>query len=364
MKIAKLKLTNFRNYKKLELDFSKSKNIIIGNNGSGKTNIIEAIYYLSLTKSFRAPDEILIKENTPFAIIESKIKEENTNNYKIVLTQNSKNIKINNKQINRLSDYISKINVILFSVEDMKLIKDNPSAHRKLITMDLSSIDNEYLILLSTYNRVLKQRNTYLKQMMINSTLPKNYLNIITEKLVDLNLKIYKKRKEYIKSINSFISEIFYQITNRENLTIDYITNIKYFAKEELLKDFDKNLMKDINYGKTTIGIHLDDYVFKINNQNIKAYLSEGETKNAVISYKLSEIKYCQSVLKKSPILLLDDLFSELDKNKINNILQFLDKDIQTFITTTDIHKVSKKILTNCNVYKIKNGKIKVVEYE
>ena len=146
MKITKLKLTNFRNYPKLELDFSKSKNIIIGNNGSGKTNIIESIFYLSLTKSFRTnTDTALIKADCDYSVIEAKIKDRITNTYKIVINKENKRITIDGTQISKIGDYISKINTILFSTEDMKLVKDNPSIHRKLINMDLSSFDNEYL---------------------------------------------------------------------------------------------------------------------------------------------------------------------------------------------------------------------------
>lgn len=365
MKITKLKLTNFRNYPKLELDFSKSKNIIIGNNGSGKTNIIESIFYLSLTKSFRTnTDTALIKDDSDYAVIEAKIKDKITNTYRIVINKENKKITIDGTQISKIGDYISKINTILFSTEDMKLVKDNPSIHRKLINMELSSFDNEYLKLLSLYNRVLKQRNTYLKSMMTNSMIPKSYLDILTNKLIDLNIQISQKRAKFIEQINTYLPYYFEKITGKTLLKLKYISNIKNLETSELQNLYAKSFQKDLNYGKTNHGIHLDDYVFEFNNKNIKDYLSEGETKNAIIAMKLSEIEYCKVNLKKEPILLLDDLFSELDKTKINNILQYLDKDIQIFITTTDIHKVSRSILNNCNVYKISKGKIKVTKYE
>ena len=209
MKITKLKLTNFRNYPKLELDFSKSKNIIIGNNGSGKTNIIESIFYLSLTKSFRTnTDTALIKDDCDYAVIEAKIKDRITNTYKIVINKENKRITIDGTQISKIGDYISKINTILFSTEDMKLVKDNPGIHRKLINMELSSFDNEYLKLLSLYNRVLKQRNTYLKSMMTNSMIPKSYLDILTNKLIDLNIQISQKRAKFIEQINTYFETI------------------------------------------------------------------------------------------------------------------------------------------------------------
>src|SRR5574344_613460 len=157
MKITNLKLVNFRNYDSLNLQFHKNMNIIIGNNGVGKTNIIESIYYLSLTKSFRTNNDLnLIKEACDYSSITGTIIDKISNDYRIVISQKGKNIKIDNLQINKIGDYISKINIVLFTQEDLKLIKDNPSIHRKLINMELSQFNNEYLRLLSIYNKILK----------------------------------------------------------------------------------------------------------------------------------------------------------------------------------------------------------------
>ena len=260
MKITKLKLTNFRNYPKLELDFSKSKNIIIGNNGSGKTNIIESIFYLSLTKSFRTnTDTALIKDECDYAVIEAKIKDRITNTYKIVINKENKRITIDGTQISKIGDYISKINTILFSTEDMKLVKDNPSIHRKLINMDLSSFDNEYLKLLSLYNRVLKQRNTYLKSMMTNSMIPKSYLDILTNKLIDLNIQISQKRAKFIEQINTYLPYYFEKITGKTLLKLKYISNIKNLETSELQNLYDKSFQKDLNYSFFSIYILLNN---------------------------------------------------------------------------------------------------------
>lgn len=365
MKITNLKLKNFRNYDNLNLDFSQYKNIIIGNNGIGKTNIVEAIYYLSLTKSFRTSnDEVLIKDNEDFAVIEANIVDKINNNYKIVINKVGKNIKIDNNPITSISDYISKINVILFNQEDLKLIKDNPSTHRKLINMELSEFNNEYLKLLSLYNKVLKQRNTYLKSMYFNGNIPRDYLDILTDKLADLGLKIYHIRKEYIEEINSYLAKIFYKIVKKDNLSIKYISNYENKTKEELLKQYKKMEQKDINYGKTHLGIHIDDFLFNINSKLAKDFLSEGELKNAIISFKLSEIKYCINKKNKTPILILDDLFSELDDKKINSLIGNFKKNFQIIITTTDLNKVNPKLLNNCRVFKITNKRIEVKDYE
>ena len=365
MKITNLKLKNFRNHSNLELSFSNYKNIIIGNNGIGKTNIVEAIYYLALTKSFRTNNDlVLIKDNEDFAVIEATIVDKISNNYRIVINKEGKNIKIDNNTIKIISDYISKINVILFTEEDMRLIKDNPSVHRKLINMELSEFNNEYLKILSTYNKVLKQRNMYLKSMLLNGNIPYDYLDILTDKLVDLGLKIYNIRKDYINELNTYIDSIFYKVVKKEHLQIKYISSFENKTKEELIKIYHHNYKKDINYGKTNIGIHLDDFIFEINNKNAKEYLSQGELKNAIIAFKLSEIKYCINVKNKTPILILDDLFSELDNRKINSLIGNFKKKFQIIITTTDIEKVNEKLLHNCRVFKITNKKLEVKDYE
>ncbi len=365
MKITNLKLKNFRNHNNLNLNFSNYKNIIIGNNGIGKTNIVESIYYLALTKSFRTNnDEVLIKDSEDFAVIEANIVDKISNVFKIVITKAGKNIRIDNNQIKSIGDYISKLNVILFTTEDMKLIKDNPSIHRKLINMELSQFNNDYLKLLSMYNKVLKQRNTYLKSMYLNGNIPTDYLEILTDKLIDLGIKIHNIRKDYVNQINSYIGIIFKKVVKKELLQIKYISNFEGKNKEELQKDYKKNQTKDINYGKTHLGVHIDDYLFEINNHLAKDFLSEGELKNAIIAFKLSEIKYCINTKKRTPILILDDLFSELDDKKINTLISNFKKNFQIIITTTDIDKVNKKLLNNCRVIKITNKKVEVKDYE
>ncbi len=366
MKITNLKLTNFRSYDKLDLNFSDYKNIIIGNNGVGKTNIVEAIYYLALTKSFRTnEDQNLIKDDNEFAVIEGRIKDKIYNNYKIVINKKGKNIKIDNSSVTKISDYISKLNVVLFNREDSKLIKDNPSTHRKLINMELSEFNNEYLKLLSIYNKIMKQRNMYLKSMLINSTIPKDYLDIMTDKLIDIGLKINHIRKQYIDEINEYLEPIFYKSVKKSNLKINYVSHYNDKTKDDLIKEYTRSFKRDLNYGMTHVGIHLDDFIFELENgKAAKNYLSEGEQKNAIISFKLAEIKYCINNTGKTPILILDDLFSELDNKKINTLIGNFKKSFQIFITTTDIDKVNKKLLKDCSVIKISNKKVEVKKYE
>lgn len=359
MQILDLKLLNFRNYEKLELQFNPYKNIIIGKNGMGKTNIVEAIYVLALTKSFRGSKEnVIIKYNTDLARIEGTIKDKYKDTYKVIIKNNEKKVKINNTNIDRISDYISRINIVLFTSEDLKLIKDTPNTRRKLINIELSQFSNDYLKILTMYNKVLKQRNSYLKLLYINGNASKDYFDILTNQLIEIGMKVNKYRADFIDNISKYIEVNYEKITKKSGLKLVYKSDFLNKSKEELIKMYKRELNRDITLGKTNIGVHRDDYEFYLNDKNLKDYGSEGEQKNAVISLKLAEINIFKEEKNVNPILILDDLFSELDQQKINNILKFISEDIQTFVTTTDLKKVSKKLMENSKVFKVDNGNV------
>ena len=359
MQISSLKLLNFRNYETLELKFSNKVNLIYGKNGMGKTNIIEAIYMLGLTKTFRSNnDDIVIKKGKNIAKIEGTIKDNIFNNYKIIISNAGKRIKIDNNKIAKVSDYITKVNIILFNPDDLKLIKDTPSIRRKMLNIEISGINGEYLLLLNSYNKVLKQRNAYLKALNKKKDYETSFLNILTEQLVDLGLKIMWIREDFINNINSYISDIYYEITHKGTLKVVYKSEFLGKNKEDLLKMFEKNISREIFLGKTIFGIQHDDIEFLIDKEIVKEFSSVGEQKNSIISFKLAEIKNIEEKLHKKPILILDDLFSELDEEKINNILMLIDTDLQTFITTTEISKVDTKLLANAKIFHVINGKV------
>ena len=364
MEIASLKLINFRNFDKLELNFSNNKNIIIGDNGVGKTNIVEAIFVLALTKSFRtSEDNILIKEDNSLFKIEGNVKSTFINNYKIVYQDGVKVVKINNNKINRFSDYISNINVVLFSINDLRLIKDTPSIRRKLINLEISQYDNDYIKYLNYYNKVLKQRNTYLKKIY-KKNINYDYINVIDTQLIDYGLKIYDIRKKFINKINDNIGKIYNKLGGIGSLKILYKSDYDNLNKEIISKYYKNYIDKDINFGSTQFGIHKDDFIFFIDEQEIKNFASEGQQKNSIISFKLSELEVFKEKNNNYPILILDDLFSELDIKKIENILNFINNEIQTFITTTDLKKIKKKYLRNVKVFELKNGEVKENIYE
>ena len=364
MEITSLKLVNFRNFDSLELNFSNNKNIIIGDNGVGKTNIVEAIFVLALTKSFRTNDDmLLVKNDKDYFKIEGVVKSTFVNNYKIVYQDGIKTVKINNNKINKFSDYISNINVILFNINDLKLIKDTPSTRRKLINLEISELDNNYIKYLNYYNKILKQRNSYLKSLY-GKQVNYDYLAIIDSQLVDYGLKIRDIRNNFVNKINDIISSVHVKLGGNNDLNIYYKTDYQYFDKEYLLNLYAKNINRDINLGSTQIGIHKDDFIFNIDGNDIKNFASEGQQKNSVIAFKFAELEIFKEKTGEYPILILDDLFSELDIKKINKILNYISEDIETFITTTDLKKIKKCYLKFSKIFEFKNGEIKERYYE
>ncbi len=361
MKIESIKLVNFRNYENLDVEFDNFLNILYGQNGSGKTNLIEAIYLLSLTKSFRINnDKSLIRKGSLKTKVRGEIrKNDDLSGYSVVISDDGKSVQVDDNKVEKISDYVSRVNVILFNPVDTRLIDDAPAARRKLINIEISQLYKEYLVVLANYNRILKQRNFYLRSMYVNGNNDTSYLDIITKKLIEYGLLIAKYRKEFIEHINKFIMDIYKGIFNSGELKIKYVSSYKNKTASELLKSYQKNYSKEMEIGKTLLGVHHDDIEFVLDNHNLKEWGSEGQRKNAIISFKLAQLNVIYEIKKYYPILILDDLFSELDKEKITNILKMLNNNVQTFITTTEISKVAKKYYKNAKVFKVEDGSIK-----
>ena len=346
MRIVNLKLLNFRNYNHLTLSFSPNINVIYGKNGSGKTNLIEAIYVLGLTKSFRSStDKGLVMKDKNLTKISGVVFDNINKEYQLTISGDGKIAKIDSHRQNKLSDYIAKVNIVLFHPDSLKVIKDSPSTRRENLNIDMSQFDNEFVNLLNDYEKVLKQRNAYLKVMYGNANKSQTYLDILTDKLIDYGLKIYKKRVNFIEQINKYIGDFYSKISGIGTLKIKY---------QSELKD------KDMLLGNTTLGVHKDDYAFCFESESLKDYASQGQQKNAIIAYKLSLIELFKNERNIKPILILDDLFSELDNEKINNILEVIDKDLQIFITVTDLNKLPSYIKDKDNkIFNCEFGEIR-----
>ena len=360
MKIKQLSLMNFRNYENLDLEFSPFLNIVYGLNGSGKTNLIEAIYLLSLTKSFRINnDKALIKKGKIKARVKGEIqKKVAVSTYEIELSELGKTVSIDNEKKDKISDYVSRVNVVLFNPSDTRIMQEAPAERRRLINIEISQIYKEYLVILNNYNRILKQRNFYIRGMYVNGNYTSSFLDILTKKLIEYGLEIAKYREEFIENINKYITSIYASIAESGVLKLKYNSSYKGKDKETLFEKYQNNYQKELSVGKTLEGIHHDDIIFMLDNNSLKEWGSEGQRKNAIISFKLALLNYVYDIKGFYPILILDDLFSELDKVKITNMLKLLNENVQTFITTTDIKSVSKKILSKGKIFKANNGKI------
>lgn len=359
MKIKKIKLINYRNYDNLELNFNDSLNIIIGNNAQGKTNILESIYVLAVTKSFLSNnDKEMIKFDKNFSVISGLLEsDKKTYNLQVAFSGYGKNVRINGKEIKKLSDYISIMNVIVFSTDDIRMFKEGPSSRRKYFNIEISQIYKNYLKLLNEYNTVLRQRNEFLKIISIKKDSDIEYLNVINDKYSDLSIKVCKYRRRMIDDINKNLDNLFFSITGTQGLKLEYAsnTNIDIVSFRSSLE---KSLNKDIQYKMTLLGPNRDDFYFSLNGKNLSSYGSNGQIRSAVLALKFSEVILFKSVVGEMPILLLDDIFSELDLNKRNNILKYLDSSLQVIVTTTDIENIDNDIRNKANVYRIDNGKL------
>ena len=366
MFIKNINLSNFRNYSHINVDFNEKMNIFIGKNAQGKTNILESICVLALTKTYKNGIEPnLISFNKTKAKIKGKIKDNKiTKNMEIMIELGNKTLKINNDIVRKNSDYISNLNVIVFTPEDLDIMKGSPQIRRNLINIELSQLSNKYLNTYNEFNKILKMRNEYLKLLLTSSIADKNYFDIITDKLIEKSIIIYKERNNYINSINKNIGSIYEKITKNKNIKVEYINNadIEEFSDEEirkkLKKKYEDNYRKELNNGMTLYGPHRDDFSFYLDDNDLKYFGSQGQQKLAVIAFKLSEIEIFKSIRNTNPILLFDDIFSELDIEKRNKLLDLINTDIQSIITTTDLKNIKSKYLKEAYIYEINEGNI------
>ncbi len=363
MYIKSIELKNFRNYDDLNLSFNKNINLILGNNAQGKTNILESIYFLSLTKSFFAVnDKVVIKKNCLYARIDGVITSNNgCNNLSILVNNYGKYLKIGNKEIKKSSDYLGYLKVILFSPDNIRLLKEGPSIRRRFLNIEISQLSKRYILILNQFNDLLKQRNEYLKNIR-NSFMDKDYMLILNQKFAELAYQIYNFRNDFIVEINKRIKDIYKSIINIDNIEIKYITDVKLNDKEIMINEIkdrlDKNYDKEILYGNTLIGPQRDDFSILLNGNDISSYGSQGQMRIAILSVKLSEIDIIFNKFGEYPVILLDDIFSELDVDKRNKLIKYLNCDRQVIITTTDIENINEELVNNAKLFKIDNGKV------
>ena len=337
MLIKKIGLRNYRNHHSLSFDFSEHLNVITGDNAVGKTNIVEAIYYLSLARSFRTSEDTdLIKKNQDKAEIEAVITEgEITRKIKVVITRTGRAVLINNKNISKISELSKCVNVILFQPKDVMLFSGPPKERRNFLDISISKKSTIYLDYISRYEKVLKERNDILKANELNQTL----LDVTTELLVKLSGSIISYRQMYVKDINDILNKITRALTGEKGtFELKYYPFIPYDVNfnENAKKAFKRAEESDFKHKQTSIGIHREDISISLNGRDIATFGSQGENRVAALALKLSPY-FLIDDNDKRPIIVLDDVMSELDKTHQERLIKFLRKFNQVFITATKL---------------------------
>ena len=334
MWINNIKLNNFRNYNNKEIKLHENINVFFGENAQGKTNIIESIFLCSIGKSFRTNKEKeLIKFNEEKTSVEINYeKSDRTGKIKIEIGD-KKQVYLNGIKIKKLSELLGNINVVIFTPDDINILKGGPQNRRKFLDIMISQLRPNYMHILSLYNKTLEQRNNYLKQIKIEKK-DENLLDIWDEKLIDYGIKIYEYRKEFLEKIKNKIKNIHQGITNgKEEIEIEYISDA--VTRQNFLNELKSRRKFDIIKGYTTKGIHRDDFIIYINKKEVGTFGSQGQNRTAMLSLKLSELQVIYDDIGEYPILLLDDFMSELDSKRRESFLNNI-KDIQVIITCTE----------------------------
>lgn len=369
MQLNDIKLKDFRNYEDLTVTFSPGVNVFIGENAQGKTSLLEAIYMMSLARSHRTANEKdTIRWQQDFARIEGSISTRTNPDLPLALTitKSGKRAKVNHLNQNRMSDYIGKLNVVLFAPEDLELIKGAPQLRRKFIDMELGQMSPKYLYESVQYNRLLKQRNAYLKQLLYKETQDQIYLDILTEQLAASATHVIYQRLRFVDQLESWAKPIHSTISHAlEELTLAYRGPIELTLDmtedaiyQQLMTKFKEKKDHELARGVTLVGPHRDDLTFKVNGRDVQKFGSQGQQRTTVLSMKLAEIECMHEVLGEYPILLLDDVLSELDNERQTHLLKSIQSKVQTFLTTTSLDGIQRELIEQPRVFNIDAGAI------
>lgn len=357
MYVETLALRNFRNYESLDIIFSDKINILYGDNAQGKTNILESIYLSATTRSHkRAKEKDIIRFGEEESHIRLNIKKKDVGHRVDVHLKKAgnKGIAIDGLPIKKSTELFGLINIIIFSPEDLSVVKSSPGERRRFMDMEICQLSRIYYSNLSKYNKILDQRNNTLKQIAYRNGV-EDVLDVWDDQLVDVGSSIIKERQNFINMLNEVIKEIHKNLTNDgEEIELRYEPNVEAENFDGVLKE-KRNI--DIKNTTTMSGPHRDDFGIFINNVDVRKYGSQGQQRTAALSLKLAEIELVKKIINDNPILLLDDVMSELDSRRREALLNSI-KDIQTIITCTGYDDFIKQRINVDKIYKISNGKI------
>jgi DNA replication and repair protein RecF len=368
MYMKELVLENFRNYESLQLTFDNKVNVILGENAQGKTNVLEAIYVLAMAKSHRTSnDKDLIRWDEEYAKIEGRVEKRHTSiPLELTISKKGKKAKSNHIEQQRLSQYVGNLNVVMFAPEDLHLVKGSPQVRRRFIDMEIGQISPVYLHDISQYQKVLQQRNHYLKQLQANKQHDNTMLEVLNEQMITLAVKIVQKRFEFIRLLEEWAQPIHSGISRGlEKLKIDYRPSIDVLEDDDwskMVEVFEEKIFslkeREIERGVTLIGPHRDELVFMVNGKNVHTFGSQGQQRTTALSVKLAEIELICSEIGEYPVLLLDDVLSELDDYRQSHLLNTIREKVQTFVTTTSTDGIHHQTLKEADTFHVVAGRV------
>jgi DNA replication and repair protein RecF len=359
MRITSLTLRNFRNYTSCSLILSEGVTLFLGNNAQGKTNLLEAIYLLSTTRSHRGYEESqCIRRGESSANLGVQIEEDGARfMLGMILHPNGKTLTFQKQALKRTSEFIGKLNAVMFSPRDMDLFETSPRERRKLMDVEMGKISIPYLIYLNRYQKVLKERNAYLKEKSIDLS----YLEVLTKQCIDSQIDIIVLRHRFVDDLNEHLQDYFSKISVSEvNVKAVYKAPVdgREEIEQQLVEKFAKNGERDIVFRQTHLGVHRDDIEFTMEGEPVEMFASQGQKRVMVLAIKCALIAMIEKRTDRKPVLLLDDVLSELDAIRRKALFTALDPTLQTLITTTDLEDVKEWARTTAVVYDVENGRI------
>jgi DNA replication and repair protein RecF len=372
MFIQQLQLKNYRNYEQLEVQFENKVNVILGENAQGKTNVMESIYVLAMAKSHRTSnDKDLIRWDEEYAKIEGRVqKNYGTLPMELIISKKGKKAKYNHIEQKKLSQYVGNMNVVMFAPEDLNLVKGSPQIRRRFIDMEIGQISPVYLHEIGQMNKILKQRNHYLKLLQKKRQTDNTMLDVLTEQFIQSAVKVVSKRFEFLHLLQEWATPIHKGISRElEMLKIKYKPSVDVSEDQDLSKiiniyekKYDQVKNREMERGVTLFGPQRDDLLFFVNDRDVQTFGSQGQQRTTALSIKLAEIELIHDEIGEYPILLLDDVLSELDHFRQSHLLNTIQGKVQTFVTTTSVEGIDHQTLKEASTFFVKDGSLKMME--
>ncbi|ANZ95139.1 MULTISPECIES: DNA replication/repair protein RecF [Brochothrix] len=376
MFLETMSIDHFRNYDHAELEFGQDVTLFLGQNAQGKTNVLEAIYTLAMAKSHRTTtDKDLIQWQAEYAKIEGRVRKRGQSvPMSLIVTNKGKKAKVNHLEQKRLSNYIGHLNVVMFAPEDLSLVKGSPSVRRRFIDMELGQMLPIYLYDLTQFQRILQQRNHYLKRLQTRKTTDTTMLDVLDEQYSELAAKITLRRRDFVVQLSEYAIPIHSEISRqKETLEIHYESSVKLLeevakdkeldeVRAQLITDLQSKRQREIDRGVSLIGPHRDDLTFIVNERNVQVFGSQGQQRTTALAVKLAEIDLIFQETNEYPLLLLDDVLSELDEHRQTHLLNAIQGKVQTFVTATGVEGIHHQTLADATCFYVEEGTIKKMD--